>query len=261
MELFKYPRTPHIAGSKLQKGDEDLNIIPFEDIRNKFLVIEEKIDGANCGISFDENGNIKLQSRGHFLTGGYRERHFNMFKTWALTYRNQLFSLLGQRYILYGEWLYAKHTVFYDKLPHYFFEFDILDLQKNSFLSTKQRKELLAGFPFIISVPVLKDGFLNDSVELNSYIRKSLFKSENWMENLRNVCKKENIDYEKILAQTDLSDLSEGLYIKWEEDGIVKGRYKFVRKEFTAQILSNDSHWLDRPIVPNLLENGEMQWI
>src|SRR5205807_2014548 len=32
---------------------------------------------------------------------------------------------LTDRYILYGEWLYAKHTVFYTDLPHYFLEFDI----------------------------------------------------------------------------------------------------------------------------------------
>lgn len=76
-DLKKYPRTPHLEGSRLQPGDEDLSQIPFSDIKEKYLVIEEKIDGANSAISFSEEGELLLQSRGHYLTGGYRERHFN----------------------------------------------------------------------------------------------------------------------------------------------------------------------------------------
>ena len=67
--IVKYPRTPHIQGSRLQLGDEDLRQRPFSDIAGKYVVLEEKIDGANSAISFTENGELRLQSRGHFLTG------------------------------------------------------------------------------------------------------------------------------------------------------------------------------------------------
>ena len=110
MDLFKihkYPRTPHIEGSRLQPGDEDLKQIPFERIRNRNIVIEEKCDGANSAISFDENGELLLQSRGHYLVGGYRERHYNLMKQWAMSQRDKLYSLLGKKYIMYGEWMYA----------------------------------------------------------------------------------------------------------------------------------------------------------
>lgn len=80
MDLIKYPRTQHLAGSRLQPGDEDLRQIPFSEIAGRHLVVEEKIDGANSALSFDEHGNLLLQSRGHYLTGGYRERHYNLFK-------------------------------------------------------------------------------------------------------------------------------------------------------------------------------------
>src|SRR5579885_1391623 len=112
-DIFKYPRTHHIEGSRLQPGDEDLDNIPFSEIAGRYLVIEEKIDGANAAISFDENDQLLLQSRGHFLLGGTSERHFNLFKTWANCHVEALRTRLGQRYVLYGEWLYAKHTVFY----------------------------------------------------------------------------------------------------------------------------------------------------
>ncbi|WP_250229939.1 RNA ligase family protein [Anaeropeptidivorans aminofermentans] len=259
-ELYKYPRTAHIIGSRLQAGDEDLKSISLDILKDKYLVIEEKIDGANCGISFGKGDELLLQSRGHFLTGGYRERHFNMLKTWAMVYREQLFQLLGNRYILYGEWMYAKHTIYYDKLPHYFMEFDVFDKQDNVFLSTYKRQEKLKNYPFIHSVPVLKTGRIKDMEELSGLIQKSLYKSEHWLENLKEICKR-NLDFEMVLGQTDRSDLAEGLYIKWEEDSQVKGRYKYVRAEFVAQILSADDHWLERPIIPNGLERGEMEWI
>ena len=50
--ILKYPRTPHIAGSRLQPGDEDLGMIAPEVLEAGSLVIEEKLDGSNSGISF-----------------------------------------------------------------------------------------------------------------------------------------------------------------------------------------------------------------
>ncbi|MCD8022033.1 MAG: RNA ligase family protein [Lachnospiraceae bacterium] len=59
-EIRKYPRTPHLEGSRLQPGDEDLAQMPFSDIKGKHLVVEEKIDGANSEISFDGNGHLMM---------------------------------------------------------------------------------------------------------------------------------------------------------------------------------------------------------
>ena len=74
-KIIKYPRTPHLSGSRLQQGDEDLSQIPFATILGKSIVIEEKVDGANVAVSFDSDGELLLQSRGHFLTGGKRKYH------------------------------------------------------------------------------------------------------------------------------------------------------------------------------------------
>ena len=159
-DIIKYPRTPHLEGSRLQPGDEDLSQVPFSYIKGKYIVIEEKVDGANSAISFNSDGELLLQSRGHYLTGGYRERHFNLFKQWASVHQEAFFKVLGTRYIMYGEWLYAKHTVYYDNLPHYFMEFDIYDKEKKIFLSTKRRREMLKELP-VVSVLVLAEGKFN----------------------------------------------------------------------------------------------------
>ena len=258
-KLHKYPRTRHLSGSALQKGDEDLSVIVFADIADKYIVAEEKLDGANSGISF-VNGELMLQSRGHYLTGGYRERHFDFLKNWTNTFVTELYSVLGERYVMYGEWLYAKHTIFYDKLPHYFLEFDIFDKETNDFFSTAKRREILMPLYFVQSVPVLKEGYFLGLDELKDCIGKSLYKSVDWRESLRIVCEKNKLNYELALKQTDNTDLAEGLYLKIEKDGKVIERCKFVRNEFTAQIQSSESHWLDRPIIPNQLERGEFDW-
>jgi hypothetical protein len=72
MRLHKYPRTFHLQGSRLQPGDEDLDAAPWAEVVGRYLVAEEKMDGANSGLSFDRAGKLFLQSRGHFLTGGPR---------------------------------------------------------------------------------------------------------------------------------------------------------------------------------------------
>src|SRR3990167_9042451 len=117
-QIRKYPRTPHIQGSKFQNGDYDLDAIPFKELEGKHLVIEEKMDGGNFGISFNDC-KMYLQSRGHFLRGGPREREFEILKQWAATHETALYDLLGERYICYGENMSACHTIWYDQLPHY----------------------------------------------------------------------------------------------------------------------------------------------
>lgn len=250
MSILKYPRTPHIEGSRLQPGDEDLESKPFSELAGRHLVVEEKLDGGNAGISFSEDGQLRLQSRGHYLTGGPRERHFALLKQWAASHAMQLSEILGSRFILYGEWLYAKHTVYYDALPSYFMEFDIYDRHQRAFLSTERRRELLAGSP-VVSVPVLWSGPATTLAALRKLLGPSRCRTARWREALREEATARGIDADKALAESDKSDLMEGLYLKIEEHGAVTERYKFVRADFLTAILDAGGHWLDRPILPN----------
>lgn len=255
-QIYKYPRTRHIEGSRIQAGDEDLNSVPFEEIKGRFVVLEEKVDGANSGISFDESGKLYLQSRGHYLNGGYAEQQFDLFKTWAGSFQSQLYDLLGSRYIMYGEWLYAKHTVYYDALPHYFMEFDIFDKKEKVFLSTKRRREMLKPYGFIHSVLVLYEGYLNHIEELIHFLGPSHFKSPDYNEHFRQQCQKQKISYEIALRQTDTSECMEGIYIKAEDQDTVNARMKYVRRTFLNTIMDSETHWAKRPILPNGLAKG-----
>ena len=170
--IRKYPRTQHLAGSGLQPGDEDLDAVPVSDLRGKYVVVEEKMDGANCGASFGPDCGLLLQSRGHYLLGGPREKQFALFKQWASSLADRLLDRLETRYVLYGEWLYAKHSVYYDLLPHYFLEFDVLDTHTGAFLDTPRRAELLAGLP-VAPVKVLYAGEFPGEEALRSFVGPS----------------------------------------------------------------------------------------
>lgn len=251
-KMRKYPRTPHIEGSRLQPGDEGLSQIPFDNIKGRHLVIEEKCDGANSAISFDADGELLLQSRGHYLTGGYRERHFNLMKQWAMAHRDRFYDVLGTRYIMYGEWVYAKHTVFYDALPHYFLEFDILDRDTGIFLDTPTRREMLKNLP-VVSVPVLGEGVFKSKDDMLKLLGQSRYVTGNQRQNLYDAAVKLGLDPERNCSETELSGMMEGLYIKVEEGGQVVDRMKFVRAAFLQCVDFSETHWIDKPIIPNQL--------
>src|SRR5262245_21609135 len=124
-DIIKYPRTPHLVGSALQRGD-DPDRVSMATLKSRGICrFEAKLDGANCGVSFDPgSGAMVLQCRGHVLTGGAGERQFDLFKAWAQTHEQTLSDILGRRYIMYAEWMFALHSVYYDNLPHYFNEYD-----------------------------------------------------------------------------------------------------------------------------------------
>jgi hypothetical protein len=260
MDLIKYPRTQHIRGSRLQPGDEDLEQVSASSLLGKHLVIEEKVDGANSAISFDRDEKLHLQSRGHYLTGGPREAQFTLFKQWAACHADVWSIALGDRYIAYGEWLYRKHTVFYDQLPHYWMEFDILDRARSTterpwFLDTRSRIDLLHGLQYA-PVKVLWSGKWTPEMRIDDFVTQSNFKSACWRQRLREQAALHGHNWETIWKHTDPADTMEGLYIKWEDDGRVMGRFKFVRHDFVSLIVSNEEHHLNLPSVPNLLADG-----
>jgi len=258
-QIYKYPRTRHIEGSGLQ-ADDDPVTATWAELAGRHLVVEEKMDGANCGVSFGRDGRLRLQSRGHYLTGGPRERQFDLLKGWASTHAAGLWELLGDRYVLYGEWCYGKHSIFYTDLPHYLLEFDILDTHEGVFLSTERRAAMLERAPFVASVEVLHAGPLPSLAALHALIGPSHFITADHRKQLAQAATEAGLDPVQALAETDPSGLMEGLYIKVEGGGAVTGRYKYVRRGFLQTVLDSGSHWQDRPLLPNWLQAGVTLW-
>jgi hypothetical protein len=232
-DFVKYPRTPHLFGSRGTEDDKHLDEADSHRfLADPSLLVEEKIDGTNVGIHFSSAGQLVLQCRGHLITEGMHPQ-YDLFKQWASVKRGMLEELLGDEFILFGEWMYARHSVHYRKLPHYFFEFDIYSKPAKSFLDYEQRMQMLAGTG-LQTVPVVHRGAL-EKKSLTQLIGPSKFDSV----------------FENPLTQR-ADNLIEGLYLRTEANGRVTGRAKFVRPEFVEKI-KQSTHWQQQTMVPNEL--------
>lgn len=221
-DFFKFPSTPHLAllGDIEVRGDKVMS----ESERNEFLrhelVVEEKLDGANLGISFDEAGAIRVQNRGEYLHFPNKGQWQKLFE-WITPRQELLFDQLTDRYILFGEWCYAQHSVVYNRLPDWFFGFDIYDKLTARFFSYTRRNEIIQAIG-IFQVPQVAIGHFT-------------------LPKLRN-----------LLLQSYFSDnLSEGVYLRFNQGDWLIQRAKLVRPAF---IQSVEQHWSRSGIKPNLLK-------
>jgi len=238
--FIKYPRTPHLFGSKGTEDDRHLGRKESEAfIADPSLIVEEKLDGTNVGIHFTTRGRMVLQCRGHEITEGMHPQ-YDLFKQWTSVKRPVLEAMLGSRFILYGEWLYAKHSVHYRALPHYFFEFDLYDKDAAQFLDLATRMRMLDGTG-LHTVPVLHRGPAK-AEELGALIGPSAFDSA--FDN-------------PVTGRTD--HLMEGLYVRTEAGGHVTGRAKMVRPEFVEKVKQSE-HWQHQAMVPNELAAEADVW-
>lgn len=223
-DFFKYPSTPHLAllGDMSVRGDKVMS----ETERNEFLrhelVIEEKVDGANLGISFDTDGNIRAQNRGDYL----RLPGSGQWKTlagWLTPRTDTFFDILNDRYILFGEWCYAQHSVKYDRLPDWFLGFDIYDKQTGNFLAVGRRDELLRELR-VEHVPFIDGGDFT-LVKIKSLLTRSKFGKQP----------------------------SEGIYIRYDSGDWLVQRAKLVRLSFIQEM---EQHWSRSEFRKNRLGSG-----
>lgn len=251
-----YPPTLHLDDSGLGGSSSARKRLQWRELATFNVVLEEKMDGTETSFEFDDNLDPVLRYRGSPLdlsSRGGAERQFDAMKDWFLLNADAFFDRFENRYRVYGEWLYATHRIFYDALPCYFLEFDILDLTSGIFLDTPSRQELLSDLPTIHSVKVVYQGLGDAAPHPMRLVGPSAFKTMSWRESAHLTCERHGQAYDAFMKRVDLSDLAEGVYGKVEEAGEVKARFKWVRRDFVSSIVEGDSHWKAMPLVPNQL--------
>lgn len=222
-DFFKFPSTAHLAvlADINIRSDKVLSETACLEFLRHTLVVEEKIDGANLGISFDTEGNYLLQNRGAYLqipaSGQWKK-----LEQWLNPKIDILFEILADRYILFGEWCYAQHSVFYNCLPDWFLGFDLYDKQTRKFLSTVHRNKKFSKMQ-ISPVP---------------FIAKEQFVFSELL---------------TLLSQSKVSDqLAEGIYLRLDQGDWLLQRAKLVRPSF---IQSVGEHWSRSAIKVNQLNS------
>lgn len=251
-EFVKYPRTPHLYNAellefllkrqeaqgsskpvddKMLSMEETVAVLSQDDVK---YVWESKLDGTNVGVSFFE-GKIFLQNRGHELKSGEHPQ-YSLFRNWAYTVMLDLQEVLGDRYIMFGEWLNALHSIKYRTLPHYFFEFDVWDKQEKYFFDTEMRQILLE--------PLVKRNVLQQ-VPVVAATRRISYS-----------------DALKLVSHAPYfgEDAPEGVYLKIEKEGRTIDRYKLVRPDFVQAIIEGndegEDHWSHKMMVVQGLAEG-----
>jgi predicted kinase len=171
--LLKFPRTSHIMNLGAATRDDKVlgptDIAALVGPRHR-IVVEEKLDGANMGISISKTENkIVVQNRSHFISSKYHAQ-FAPLDHWLNQHSAELWTMLTPgRHILYGEWLYATHSVKYTHLPGWFVAYDLYDRVTQSFISREALAELLAATT-IPHVPLVYAGSVEGVEQLKALV-------------------------------------------------------------------------------------------
>lgn len=167
--LMKFPRTQHLVNLGAATSDDVVSSFVSSTGR---VVIEEKIDGANMGISLDWNRTLVVQNRSHTINSRSHTQ-FRRLDAWLQAHSQSLHAVLhrdGQfpeRHILYGEWVVATHSIAYSNLPDVFLAFDFYDRVTETFASREALSRLLHGTG-IQQVPIICT--LTDGVARNELV-------------------------------------------------------------------------------------------
>jgi ATP-dependent RNA circularization protein (DNA/RNA ligase family) len=223
--FFRFPHTPHLAwlGRGDVRGDKVLTPGEAEEFLAEPLALEEKLDGANLGLSLDGRGELRVQQRGEYLQEPYGGQ-FARLRQWLAVQgpglRQWLQGPEGRGLVLFGEWCAARHSLDYAALPDLFLLFDVADPATGRFWSRRRRLALAAELG-LAAVPTLREGRFD-------------------LEGLQQLLVQQPSRYRP--------GPMEGVVLRRDDADWCLARSKLVRPEFTQAIAE---HWRHQPLVWN----------
>ncbi|KAF9349901.1 hypothetical protein BGX26_011865 [Mortierella sp. AD094] len=149
-------------------------------------------------------------------------------------------------YVLYGEWLYAKHSVQYTGLRSWFVPFDLFDIKTGTFVSRKLFRKAIAKTQLtpnpVVQIPKEIYGNVERTLDWTLKMlqsRSALMKGE----------KASSTDDSTDQQQPQRQDRVEGLYFRIDQGDRLLMRSKVVRPDFIA----GDERWGSKEQVANKL--------
>lgn len=222
-DFFRFPHTPHLAwlGNGSPRDDKVLSPNEVTSLLAGEVLVEEKLDGANVGLSIAPDGGLRLQNRGQYLMAPHAGQ-FARMPAWLAQHCDSLCSKLKPGLILFGEWCAARHSLDYVALPDWFLIFDVYDRASGRFWSTSRRDALAASLG-LATVPQV----LHGKTTVTDLIHLVASTSSRYREGAL-----------------------EGIVIRRESSDWCDARAKLVRHDFTQAI---DTHWRKRALEWNRL--------
>ena len=220
--FFKFPRTRHIWN--LGSTTRDDLLMSGKEVSfflNKKVYIEEKIDGANLGISMD-GYNIKIQNRSHYVNNK-SHKQFSKLEKWKNDHSFELYDILADGNILFGEWVAYKHSIHYTQLPDLFVAFDLYSTKEKKFYSRSYLETLLKD----TTIPLIR--CISES-------------SINKVDDLIKLTQTKSVYYDGPV---------EGIVVKVCNNDYTEQRGKIVRSDF----ICGNEHWAKGNLIKNEINN------
>lgn len=217
-DFFRFPHTSHIVwlGEGAPRDDKVLTPDEARALLTGEVVAEEKLDGANLGISLSPDSGLRALKRGQYLSVPHAGQ-FARLPAWLAQHEAGLRAVLTPDLILFGEWCAARHSLDYVALPDWFLLFDVYDRTAGKFWSSAGRNAL-ATQAGLATVPQVMRGHVT-------------------------------LDQLKQLVDVTPSSYRqgplEGVVIRRESVDWCEARCKLVRGQFTQAI---DGHWRRRAV-------------
>ena len=214
---IKYPRTFHLPYS-LGATNDDKIARSIDSLLNKDLVITEKMDGSNVCLERE-----KCFARTH--SGPPTHSSFDAFKA---LHAGIKFNI-PDSYQVFGEWLYAVHSIQYNSLPGYLLLFGVRESNTMTWLSWDD-VEYWAEQLGVFTVPVLEKCKVETAKELPEKIESLI--------------------------------VNPSTYGEEKEGAVVRVAGRFKNNVFDSNVLKNvraghvntDIHWATQEIVRNSLK-------
>jgi hypothetical protein len=154
--MSKYNRTYHLPWSPGSTNDDRISD-NVESLLGTEIVITEKLDGENCGMT-DEG--VYARSHATFTTSAWSREVRQLHK---LSVEDEL----GDGVFLFGENMEGIHSIEYSNLESYFYIFGIRD---NDIWIPWEKVEEYSYLLDIPTVPVLFKGIVNSAKELQQIV-------------------------------------------------------------------------------------------
>jgi hypothetical protein len=235
-KTIKYPSTRHLPWSHGRDTDDTAHT-EVEWALNVPLVATLKMDGGNACLLKDTDEPVRARN------GRQADKdHFDMAK--QMYWEEDLYSDIPEHLQIFGEWLYAKHSIHYGcncdepcedigpALRDYFQVFGVYDVRFDIWLGWEETVAIADALGLTVAPPA------TDSYHVGSFDNVQEF----W-------------DFFYELSQEVVAQGHEGIVVRsaypFHYGQIGERLGKYVRE---GHVKDDETHWSNRPLVRNELE-------
>lgn len=214
----KYNRTFHVPWSKGATNDDKITD-SVSSLLNVPIVITEKIDGSNTSLEFGGcYARTHASAPTHASFDGLKALHASVkFK-------------IPERIQIFGEWVFAQHSISYSELPGYFLIFNVRELNAEPVWLSWDEVQLWSEEIEVPTVPLLFQGVISSEKELQEL-------TESFM-----------------IQESCCGGIREGVVIRVKNEFSDNNFSKSVMKCVRANHVQTSEHWKDQEIIRNKLK-------